>query len=70
MSQLRITLQRSIIGRPQDQKDTARILGFTRRTNRTVVRPDNPAIRGMINKLSHLVSVAEIEQEHNIQRGS
>ncbi len=69
MSQLRITLQRSIIGRPQDQKDTARILGFTR-TNRTVVRPDNPAIRGMINKLSHLVSVAEIEQEHNIQRGS
>jgi len=68
MSRLRITLERSVIGRPQDQKDTARMLGLTR-INRTVIRPDNPAIRGMVNKLSHLVSVEEIEQEDDTQRG-
>ena len=60
MTRLRIALRRSIIGRPQDQKDTARILGLTR-INRTVVRPDNPAVRGMVAKLRHLLSVEEIE---------
>jgi len=69
VSRLRITLERSVIGRPQDQKDTARMLGLTR-INRTVIRPDNPAIRGMVSKLSHLVSVQEIEQEENSERGS
>ena len=33
------------------------------RINRTVVRPDNAAIRGMVRKLHHLVSVEEIEEE-------
>ncbi|MDH4179050.1 MAG: 50S ribosomal protein L30 [Armatimonadota bacterium] len=69
MSRLRITLKRSVIGRTQDQKDTARILGLTR-INRTVLRPDNPSIRGMVNKLSHLVSVEEVEEEDDTQRGS
>ena len=66
MTRLRITLQRSVIGRPQDQKDTARALGLTR-PRRTVVRPDNPAVRGMIGKLRHLVSVEEIEREDDEQ---
>jgi len=69
MSRLRITLKRSIVGRPQDQKETARILGLTR-TNRTVVRPDNPAVRGMVNKLSHLLSIEEIDEETDQERGS
>jgi large subunit ribosomal protein L30 len=59
MSRIRITLRRSVIGRPKDQKETARILGLTK-LNRSVVRPDNPAIRGMVEKLRHLVSVEEI----------
>jgi len=59
MSRIRITLWRSVIGRPKDQKETARILGLTK-LNRSVVRPDNPAIRGMVEKLRHLVSVEEI----------
>jgi large subunit ribosomal protein L30 len=59
MSRLRITLRRSTIGHKQDQKDTARALGLTR-LNRTVVRPDNPAVRGMVQKLRHLVAVEEI----------
>lgn len=69
MSRLRITLERSVIGRPKDQKDTALMLGLTR-ISRTVIRPDNPAIRGMVSKLNHLVSVEEIEEEDNSKRGS
>jgi large subunit ribosomal protein L30 len=61
MSQLRITLRRSVIGHPQDQKDTAGALGLTR-LQRTVVRPDTPSVRGMIRKISHLISVEEIDE--------
>jgi large subunit ribosomal protein L30 len=56
---LRITLVRSTIGRPKDQALTVRSLGL-RRLNQTVERPDNPAIRGMVTKVRHLVRVEEI----------
>ncbi|GGI18127.1 MULTISPECIES: 50S ribosomal protein L30 [Bacillaceae] len=56
---LEITLTRSVIGRKQDQIATVRALGITK-TNQTVVKEDNAAMRGMINKVSHLVSVKEI----------
>ena len=69
MSRLRITLKRSIIGHPVDQKETARMLGLTR-INRAVVRPDNPAVRGMARKLSHLVSIEEIDEQTDQERGS
>ena len=49
---LQITLTRSVIGRPQDQKDTVKALGL-RKLNQTVEKEDNPAIRGMINKVAH-----------------
>jgi len=62
MSKLKITLRRSVIGHPQDQKDTARALGLTK-TNRTVVRPDSPAVRGMVTKIRHLVRMEEIGDE-------
>lgn len=58
--QLEITLTRSLIGRPQDQRVTVKTLGL-RKTNHTVVHNDNPAIRGMVNKVAHLVSVKEID---------
>lgn len=57
--QLEITLTRSLIGRPEDQRVTVRTLGL-RKLNQTVVHKDDPAIRGMIRKVSHLVSVKEI----------
>lgn len=60
MTKLQITLVRSLIGRPEDQRATVNTLGL-RKINKTVVHNDNPAIRGMINKVSHLVSVSEIE---------
>jgi large subunit ribosomal protein L30 len=58
---LRITLVRSTIGRPSDQGRTVRSLGL-RRLHHTVVRPDNPSIRGMVTKIHHLVEVEEIAE--------
>ena len=58
---LAITLTRSVIGRPEDQRITVRTLGL-RKMHQTVVHNDTPAIRGMINKVAHLVKVKEIEE--------
>ena len=55
---LEITLTRSLIGRPQDQRVTVNTLGL-RKMHQTVVLDDNAAIRGMVNKVSHLVTVKE-----------
>jgi len=57
---LEITLTRSLIGRPEDQRVTVKTLGL-RKVNHTVVQEDNDAMRGMVKKVSHLVSVKEIE---------
>jgi large subunit ribosomal protein L30 len=53
-----ITLKRGLAGKAKDQIDTCRSLGL-RKTNSSVEQPDNPAIRGMINKVAHLVTVQE-----------
>jgi large subunit ribosomal protein L30 len=53
---LRITYFRSAIGYRKDQKETVRALGF-RRLNQTIERPDNPSVRGMVNKVRHLVRI-------------
>ncbi|HEV8375445.1 MAG TPA: 50S ribosomal protein L30 [Candidatus Polarisedimenticolia bacterium] len=47
---------RSGIGTPENHKRTLRSLGF-RRLNQKVVRPDNPAIRGMVKTIPHLVRI-------------
>ena len=60
--QLRITLVRSTIGRPGDQERAVRSLGL-RKMNQTVVRNDDPSIRGTVNKISHLVKVEEVAGE-------
>jgi len=57
---LRITLVRSLIGRPQDQRETVKSLGL-RKLHQTVEQQDNPAIRGMIKKVGHLVKVEEVQ---------
>lgn len=55
---LRVTLVRSPIGYTKDQKATALALGL-RRLNQTVEHRDTPALRGMLNKISHLIRVEE-----------
>ncbi len=57
---LRITLVKSPIGYSKRQKETVRSLGL-RRLQSSVVHDDTPPIRGMIQKVSHLVKVEEIE---------
>jgi large subunit ribosomal protein L30 len=55
---LRVTLVKSPIGYSKDQKATVRALGL-RRVNQIVEHSDSPAIRGMLNKVVHLIKVEE-----------
>ena len=57
---LRITYSTSKIGLKYDQKDTVRRLGFCH-LGQTVEQPDNPAVRGMIHKIRHLLTVEEVD---------
>lgn len=59
MGNLRITLKKSTIKCREDQKATVAALGL-RKIGQTVEQKDNAQIRGMINKVSHLVQVEEI----------
>jgi large subunit ribosomal protein L30 len=58
--QLRVTLVRSGINRPEKHKQTIRGLGL-RKMGRSIVLPDNVAVRGMIRAVSHLVTVEKAE---------
>jgi large subunit ribosomal protein L30 len=60
MAKLRITYTKSSIGYKKDQKGTIRALGFTK-LKQTVEHEDTAVIRGMVNKVSHLVTVDEVE---------
>ena len=61
MAKLRVKYVRSSIGYPRDQKATVRALGL-RKLQQTVEHEDQPALRGMIRKVSHLVKVEETVQ--------
>ncbi len=57
--QLRVTQIRSGVGRPEVHKRTLRALGFLRH-QQTLIKQDNPAIRGMLFQVRHLVRVEEV----------
>ena len=59
MAKVKVTLKRSLIGRPETQRRTVRALGL-RKINSVVELPDNPAIRGQLHKVEHLLKVEEI----------
>lgn len=59
---LKVTLVRSMIGRPEKHRKILRGMGLTK-LNRTVVLKDTPAIRGMIEAVSHLVHSEETVDE-------
>ena len=61
MAKLKITLVRSLIGRPETQRRTVRSLGL-RKLNSFSILPDEPTIRGQIFKVKHLVKVEEVEE--------
>ena len=56
---LKITQIRSLSGHIQKQRETIRALGI-KRLHQTVEKADIPAIRGMIEKVNHLVKVEEV----------
>ena len=53
---LKVTQVKSGIGRPETQRKTLEGLGL-RRPHHTVILPDTVSVRGMIRKVSHLVTV-------------
>lgn len=55
---IQIRQVRSPIGRPKEQREVLRSLGL-RRIRHVVERTDTPAVRGMVNKISHLVEIVE-----------
>ncbi len=61
MAILRVTMKRSGIGKPQDQRRTLKGLGLTKR-HKTVELEDTPEIRGMVKKEINLVDVEEVAE--------
>jgi len=59
MAQLKVTYTKSTIGYSHDQKQTVTSLGL-RKIRQSVLLPDNPAVRGMVFKVRHLVEVEEV----------
>ena len=58
MNKIKVTLKRSVIGKPEKHRRIIRALGL-HRINHSVTHDDTPVIRGMIHKTSHMVEVSE-----------
>ena len=63
MAELKITLKRSIIGRPQNQRDTVKALGLTK-LNSTVVKPANDVLVAEL----HLVTVKQLDADKKVKK--
>ncbi len=59
MSEIKVTLVKSVIGAIPKHRKTIQALGLGK-INSFVVREDIPAVRGMVNQVSHLVKVTEV----------
>lgn len=59
---LKVTLVKSMIGRPERHRKILRGMGLTK-LNRTVVLQDTPSVRGMVEAVSHLVTSEETMDE-------
>jgi large subunit ribosomal protein L30 len=57
---MKVTLVRSIIGKLGTQKRVVKALGFSKR-GQSIVLQDSPVIRGMINKIKHLVTIEKMD---------
>jgi large subunit ribosomal protein L30 len=60
MAQIKITLMKSRFGRIKNQTATLEAMGL-KKIGTSIVREDTPVVRGMINKVSHLVKVEEVK---------
>ena len=55
---IKIQYYKSVIGYSKKQKDIVKSLGITK-LNQTVARPDNPSMRGIVEKIPHLLKIVE-----------
>lgn len=62
MAQLKVQQKKSTIGCKPNQRDTIRALGL-KRIGDTVIKEDRPEIRGMVQTVSHLVTVETVSDE-------
>jgi large subunit ribosomal protein L30 len=60
MGRLKVTQTRSDIGGKRNQRETLRSLGL-KRIGDVVVKEDRPEIRGMVQTVTHLVNVEEVD---------
>jgi large subunit ribosomal protein L30 len=60
MTRLKVRQVRSTIGRKKNQRETLRTLGL-KRIRDEVVKDDRPEVRGMLARVSHLVTVEEVD---------
>lgn len=60
MAQVKITLTRSLIGYPKDQRATVKALGLGK-IRTSVVKEDSASLRGMLHQVAHLVEVEEVK---------
>ena len=60
MAQVKITLTRSLIGYPKDQRATVKALGLGK-IRTSVVKEDSASLRGLLHKVAHLVEVEEVK---------
>ncbi len=58
MARLKITLIKSLIGRPERQRATVKALGLNK-LNSSVTKDRSPVIEGMVKRVEHLVKVEE-----------
>jgi len=61
MAQLKITWTKSYIGKPKNQRRVVESLGL-KRLHHSVIHGDTPVIRGMVNKVQHLLKVEEVPE--------
>ncbi len=59
IGKVKVTLVRSMVSHPEDQRVTLRALGL-RKIRQSVIKDNTPSIAGMIFKVKHLVEVEEV----------
>jgi large subunit ribosomal protein L30 len=62
MKMLKVTLKRSLVGKPEKLRKIVLSLGL-RKINQSVIHRDTPSVRGMIHKTSHMVELNEVAEE-------
>ena len=62
MANLKVTLKRSLIGRPKKQRNAVKTLGLSEKINSSNILPDATTVRNTIKVVEHLIEVEEISE--------